>query len=568
VSLSAGWLRTACTFLAAALALQLPAELTNPLLRIGPISISNVEATGYLLLLAWLVAIASGALPRPWLPLWSVACIGIFLIGAGITAALALYDPGAAAKAVIRVAVALLIGLAAANVVLSREDRWRVVAIAGLTGAVMSASLGVAEYMTGWQVLGWLFELFRDAPISIGGFGTRATGTLLHPNLAGWYWGIAGVIAMTTALRRRDMVRLALLACAGLLLLAVVLTLSRGAMIGIIAATVVAAVLIARERRRWLTPASAALLLPLPLIAIAAAVMSPLIATRLTSETDIEWYRFAVAAPAAAESQDGQLTIPIVISNEGPIAWPARGTGRVVVSYHVRRPDGTYSDFDGVATRLEHTLGPGDTVALDARVTISGRLARALIEWDLRQVGATWFSLRLPATLTATQVDVARPEDESAEAGDPAPDESELELLRSQSLGRSRLWAIAGEMIAARPIIGIGFDNFRHGYGAWRGMGAWDTTVNTNNLYLEMLVGVGIFAVPLGLLVLVAMIGLARAGPFVNASPRGLWLLALVALAVHGMLDSFVVFSTALYLTSFAVMGGLATRRPHEPDRS
>jgi hypothetical protein len=562
VSLSPERLRAACTWLAAALAFQLPAELTTPLLRIGPISISNIEATGYLLLLAWLAAIASRALPRPRLPTWAVVAIGVFLVGGAISAAVALYDPGAAAKAMVRLAVALAIGMAAASVVLSGEGRWRWVAVAGLVGAVVSAVAGLIEYVTGWQALGGVFQLFRDAPISIGGFGTRATGTLLHPNLAGWYWGIAAVAAISAALLRQGVARIVLLLAGALLLLAVVLTLSRGALIGIFVATLVASVLIARARGRWLSPASLALVLPLPVIALAGAVASPLIATRLTSETDIEWYRFSVSAPATVASETGELTIPIEVTNRSPIAWPPSGPGSVVVSYHVLRPGGTYSDYEGRSTRLVDVLDPGETVAVDARVAISGGLSEALVEWDLRQVGATWFSLRLPAALSETHVEIAEPGAEPAEAGEPPPDESELELLRSQSLGRSRLWTIAMEMIVTRPIIGIGFDNFRHGYGEWRGMGAWDTTVNTNNLYLEMLVGVGVIALALASVVVAAGIRLLRAAPFTRPGPQALWLVTLVALLVHGVLDSFVVFSTALYLTAFAVMGGLMTRKP------
>jgi hypothetical protein len=559
-STSATWLRSACTVLAAALALQLPAELISPLVRVGPLGVTNVEATGYLLLLAWLAAIATRALPRPRLHGWVLVAIGIFLAGAAIAAGLALYDRATAGKVLARMVVALAIGLAAASLVSSGGRRWQIVAAAGLAGALFSAVTGLIEFTTGWTVLGRFFALFRVAPISIGGFGTRATGTLLHPNLAGWYWGVCAIAAIGGALYQRGLVRIGLVGAGLVLYVALVLTLSRGALLGILAAGIVLAILLVRGHGRRFLPAATLIVAPLPVIVVLLSVFSPLIAARLRTETDIEWYHFAVAAPPSMVSTAATLTIPVTVTNDGPIVWPSSGTGSVLVSYHVRKTNGTYYDYDGISTELPRSLPPHGSVTVDAHVLVTGRLTEAVIEWDLRQRGATWFSLRLPATLSTTRVQVQHALTEPTKPVEPPPNAAAQQLLRSQSFGRGDLWRIAVEMIKARPIFGIGLDNFRLGYGDWRGLSTWDTTINTNNMYLELLVSVGLFALPLAAVGAAALLRLLRTVRRSNG-PEALWLVTLVALLVHGLLDSFVLFSTALYLGAFAMAGGSLRQR-------
>src|SRR5207302_11274188 len=59
-------------------------------------------------------------------------------------------------------------------------------------------------------------------------------------------------------------------------------------------------------------------------------------------------------------------------------------------------------------------------------------------------------------------------------------------------VGRLELWGAALRLIQTRPLLGVGPDNFRHLYGAQLGLETWDERVQANNLYLELLVGVGV----------------------------------------------------------------------------
>ena len=558
------WLTSASAALAAALAFQLPAELIHPLLRVGPIGISNVEATGYLLLAAWGGAVAMGGLPIPRIPRWALVLLAIVVAGAFLSAALAAFDRPAAIKAAMRFVGALAVGLAAAHVTLTSPSRGRVVAAAGLAGATLSAALGIVEFVFGWQHLGSIFGQFREAPVSLGGFATRATGSLLHPNLAAWYWGSCAVAALATAAASRPALRLPLIGAAGMLMLATTLTMSRGGLLGVVVASIAATAIVTRSGRVPLWRALPMVVLPLPVITLIASLASPLVATRLISETDIEWYRFSIEAPEDIRSANGEETIRVSVTNRGPIEWPTDGTGRVLLSYHVRRVDGTYHDYRGELTPLPDAVAPGETVTVEAEVDIAGGLTQAIVDWDLLQAGGSWFSERLPTDLANTGVTIVDPQAGAPPGGvDEAPDEDERQLLESMAFGRGELWTIATEMIVARPLTGIGFDNFRLGYGAWRGLTDWDRTLTSHNTYLEMLVSLGVFAAALAALVITAGVALVRSA-LANAGPVQLSLFAfLAALAVHGMFDAFVVFSTALYALGAAVMGGLISWERH-----
>lgn len=554
--------------LAAALAFQLPGELIEPLVRIGPIGVSNVEATGYLLAAAWLAAVLVGAVPRPSLPGWAVIALGVLAVGVLLSSAFAMFDQSASIKAGLRVGGAVVIGGAIASICLSAPHGWRWVAAGGLAGAAISAALGIVEFAFGWDELGWLYGRFREAPISLGGFATRATGTLLHPNMAAWFWGTTGIAALSGATITRGTPRAMLLAAGAILLLATALALSRGGLIGVGAASIVAWVLLARSGRVTWGRGLLTVVIPLPAIAVAASLVSPVVATRLISETDIEWYRFEIEAPSQLESDRGDEEVAISVANLGPVSWPATGDGRIHLSYHLVRPDGRSVDYQGLVTRLPQAIGPGETITVTASVEVTPAVEEAVVQWDLQQSGGTWFSLRLPQELPETRVTVADPNGRpGAGSIDRPPSDAERERLQSQALGRGELWAIAVELIRERPMVGIGIDNYRHGYGSLRGLAVWDETLTSHNIYLEMLVSVGIFAAAWLALAIGSVIRLLP-GAFRN--PGGaefVALVALVAVGVHGALDAFLLFSTALYFTAAAVavgitVDGVEPRRP------
>ncbi len=128
-------------------------------------------------------------------------------------------------------------------------------------------------------------------------------------------------------------------------------------------------------------------------------------------------------------------------------------------------------------------------------------------------------------------------------------------------------------MALARPLLGVGPDNFRLVYGDYAGVAVWDSTVHANNLYLEWLADTGLvgFAIFLWLnaaLVAGAYRRLGRGNPDGPAAAYGVvWqlslLAALTAWYVHGMLDSFYEFTPTF--VAFWLIAGLALSRPIPP---
>jgi O-antigen ligase len=125
------------------------------------------------------------------------------------------------------------------------------------------------------------------------------------------------------------------------------------------------------------------------------------------------------------------------------------------------------------------------------------------------------------------------------------------------------LWQTALRISREHPVLGIGPDNFRRTYGRVLGLAAWDTRVHANNTYLEVLVGTGVIGLlALGWLMTAAL--RSSVLQFVRVDEDRLPLFAAsaaacLAIAVHGLVDSFWTF-TPTYVV-FAIAGGLLFRR-------
>jgi O-antigen ligase len=124
---------------------------------------------------------------------------------------------------------------------------------------------------------------------------------------------------------------------------------------------------------------------------------------------------------------------------------------------------------------------------------------------------------------------------------------------------RSVLWRTALQIWSERPLLGIGPDNFRHIYGRYLGLGAWDSRVHANNSYIEVLVGMGLAGgAALGWLIVAVARSTRRL--LSRATEQSLPLVAAataacLAIAAHALVDSFLTF-TSTYVT-FAIAAGL-----------
>jgi O-antigen ligase len=131
--------------------------------------------------------------------------------------------------------------------------------------------------------------------------------------------------------------------------------------------------------------------------------------------------------------------------------------------------------------------------------------------------------------------------------------------------GRLVLWRAALAMFAAHPWLGVGPDNFRLLYGEYAGLERADTRTHSNNMYLEILAGGGLLGAAAFLWLMreaVAVFITAGRGP----GPEQLALVAAgAAIALHGVVDSFISFAPTYILFSMTLGLAAAVARGMEP---
>jgi O-Antigen ligase len=284
---------------------------------------------------------------------------------------------------------------------------------------------------------------------------------------------------------------------------------------------------------------------------------------RLTTEAQENWYRASFAVPERLELGTGELsTVKVTVTNTGLVTWQPADDPPFLFSYHWL-DEGTDRVvlFDGLRTEFPSAVPPGTSITLDAFVEAPAWPGRYRLAWDVVLEDRLWFSTERDAPASSTSVEVKGSQSVSAaRITRPRP-------TPAVRVSRGDLWKAAGSAFLAHPLLGVGPDNFRLVYGRYAGLSRFDQRIHTNNMYLEFLVGGGVVA-------LAALAWLMwRIARTLHATARQIddnrrWLLlgiaaALTAVAVHGLVDSFLTF-TPTYLAIALTLGMLiaCTRSP------
>ena len=120
-------------------------------------------------------------------------------------------------------------------------------------------------------------------------------------------------------------------------------------------------------------------------------------------------------------------------------------------------------------------------------------------------------------------------------------------------------------LFVARPLVGMGLDNYRLLYGRYSTLRVADPRMHSNNMYIEVLAGCGLFGVLALAWVGVRTLRATRSALRVPGVGAGI-AAAVCAVAVHGLVDSFLSF-TGTYIL-FAVTLGLATAFAREGEHN
>jgi O-Antigen ligase len=237
------------------------------------------------------------------------------------------------------------------------------------------------------------------------------------------------------------------------------------------------------------------------------------------------------------------------------LTWDSRDDPPFYLSYHwLDSGADRVVAFDGVRTPFDAPVPPDASATIVARVRAPIQPGSYRLAWDIVQEGRLWFSTEPGGTLTFSQATVAGARAARPVTTTPLPRPAERP-------GRWTLWSAAGRMFAAHPLLGVGPDNFRLLYGAYAGLRNADSRTHSNNTYLEVLVGAGLLGgLACGWLVWriagTVAAGVRTAAADARMAPALGVAAAVVAIGLHGLVDSFVSFTPTYVL--IAITLGLA----------
>jgi len=539
-----------------ALVLVAPFEAVQPIVRLPGQSLSTVEAALVAVLGAWTAALVAA---RAW-PAWRAPLTFPWLAVLVAMLLAALAAPAYQANAIHmvgRMSLAFGVYLLAVNGVSTTGQMRAALGAAAAAGGVV-ASLAVLEYAGVDWVLR-LLSAFR-AWVAFVGSQVRASGPLQYPTIASMFLEIAYAFAVGLMLmaidRRGRTAAIAWGAVAAVITQGIVFSFTRSGLITVAATLTVVGAL--RYRRTGVDGGSVAL--AIVAVVFAAQVLSSRstedLRLRLSTETMEAWFRADIDAPRQLElATASRTTVPVRLRNAGGATWDSSAPQPITLSYHwLLADEDTVVVWEGLRTAFPVRIFPGATIAVDAHVEAPPEPGQYRLMWDLEQRHRLWFSTEPEVPLQVTRVAVSGPP-----AG-PLPKPFRMPLPQNTVRpGRFVLWRAAAGLLADRPLLGVGPDNYRLLYGDEAGLATFDRRVHANNMYLEMVVGGGLVGgAAFAWLCWAAARQLARAvrrGPGAPLDSAAAALAAAtVAIGLHGLVDSFLSF-TATYILIAVTLG-------------
>jgi O-antigen ligase len=461
-----------------------------------------------------------------------------------------------------RMAMAGMVAVAVASLV-SRVEQVRLLVRVFVAVAALVSVVAVLE---AWQVPFVMNALtaFRPGFHVVAG-ELRATATMIYPTITSMFLEVAFATGLWLVVdpaphgRRERPLAMAALATIGA---GIAATFTRAGLLGMAAAIVLlAAVVWRRGGSRTQLGALAAVA-----VSVTAAVFvlhSPeRLATRLSTEGSQAWYGVRYEVPRTLELETGATRqVEVALTNTGRLTWDSSREPGFALAYHwLRSGSDEVVHFEGQRTPFARPVTPGERVAMRAAVTAPGEPGQYTLVWDVVHETRAWLSTEgvTPARSAARVTGAPR-----------AVVATVMPRLPAAAVRPSRpqLWSAALAAAWDRPWLGTGPDNFRLVYGRYTGIDRPDPRVHANNMYLDVLAGAGVIglAALAWLFVTIARSLVQRTlatGGAVYASAA--FLAAAVMVAGHGLVDSFLSFTTT-YLT-FAIGVGLAFARAWTSD--
>lgn len=497
-------------------------------------------------------------MPASWLLLWLLFAIAL-LLSTLFAPETELNLPGLrlnAFKATIRTLSGMGLALVIPQIIAQlRQLSWfiRGLIVSGLVTAV----IGIAELLYGIPFQ-WL-EPFRILPTTVGPF-MRLSASFEHANQAAiyleviWFLLVANFWQSVTARQRWLLV---VLGIASLVVgQAVLMTYSRSAMV----TTFLVCLLLAggrwlaqekKEMSRWL--GSAGILL---LLILLNTWLDPIWNLRLRSEDDKSWYAAQFVVPEQLEGNAGTtISVPITLTNNGSLIWISAGENPIHIGASWQPRNSQTELPDRPRWQLPQPIRPGDQIQQIIPLALPPISGEYELRWDMVQENITWFSDKTGqtttshVTITSSLTSANPPATPAPESSLPSTETFVPITTRPAIPGRTLLWQAAAQQFFEHPLLGIGLDNFRLTYGRYLQMPTWNTTIHTNNWYIETLVSTGLLGTLPFLFWLLLLY--KQLWTTLSHTPWNHWQIAaaagLLVYAIHGFLDYFLMFNpTAL----------------------
>jgi MFS family permease len=517
-------------------------------------TLTTLELSVVVALVAGLVAALRGSYAFTWRTPLTIPAIA--LLACALIASVAAPEFRAnSLRFVGRLTAALLLFTLAANAMSSQRLARQVIAtllgVAALVGAIAVLELAQVPFVLD------ALKVFRPGFHVVGG-QLRATSTMFYPTITSMYLEVAFALGLVwIASSRLAFVALALIGAG------IIATFTRAGLVTMTMSLLIYGGLVYYKRRGWDEEHTRLAALAAVLLTLVMMSRSPqMLVARMSTGVSQDWYGASYDVPGTLTLRpDSFSDVPVTLSNRGWLTWQSTQSPVFALSYHWLSIDTEeVVIYDGLRTPFTTPVEPGEKVTVPARVRAPGYPGTYVLVWDIVQEQRTWLSLEgvLPGRT------IARVEGEPVGAPLPTRGRMPTGVMR---MPRSALWATALKISAEHPVLGIGPDNFRLTYGRYLGLAAWDSRVHANNTYLEVLVGMGATGVValLWLIVVACRSAIARlraadnaAMPLVAAATA-----ACIAIAAHGVVDSFLTF-TSTYVV-FALAAGVLFRAPCPP---
>ena len=400
---------------------------------------------------------------------------------------------------------------------------------------------------------------FRPGFHVVGG-QLRATSTLVYPTIASMYFEMAFALGLWLLLdpsRQRPRLERCLVFFALTVIGAgISATFTRAGLIAMaVAIAAVAAIRLGRVSRAQAGLSTLTALATALIVVVFVAHSPELLATRLSTEGSEAWYGARYEVPKTLSLDTGRgHRVPVTVANTGRLTWDSSADPAFALSYHWLRADtGAVVVFEGQRTRFPTVVRPHTSIAVHADVIAPAEPGSYTLVWDVVHETRSWLSTEgVAAARTFVTV-----------SGKPAGVvETKMAQLPTATMrpARPALWSAALRMAADHPLLGVGPDNYRLTYGSYLGIQRWDHRVHANNMYLEVMTGAGSIGL-LALLWLLASTGWTlwrrlKAAHGAHHIAAAAVFATLLVVAGHGLVDSFLSFSTTYVM--FALAAGVA----------